>query len=200
MQFRKAPLEGGYLIELRKRDDEKEFAQRVLRLVSFKSTIADRNEGRSARSALSATAGGGSKGSAGSQGRVLAGHRQSARGLHDLPIWFGAEMNEDNRLMMYVPRGFRHGFNALTDNVETSYLNSAFYAPEGERGLRRNDSAVRIEWLQQPQEMSNKDRKARSQPRVSRHRVDAGGFYELRAGASEAMCRLNIRGTSRSCL
>ncbi len=61
--------------------------------------------------------------------------------------------------MMYVPRGFGHGFIALTDNVETLYLNSAFYAPEAERGLRWNDPAVRIEWPQQPQEMSNKDRK-----------------------------------------
>ena len=73
--------------------------------------------------------------------------------------WFGAELNEDNRLMMYVPRGFGHGFIALTDNVETLYLNSAIYAPETERGLRWNDPAVRIEWPLQPGKMSNKDRK-----------------------------------------
>ena len=71
--------------------------------------------------------------------------------------WFGAELNEENQLMMYVPRGFGHGFITLTDNVETLY--SAFYAPEAERGLRWNDPAVRIEWPLQPEEMSNKDRK-----------------------------------------
>jgi dTDP-4-dehydrorhamnose 3,5-epimerase-like enzyme len=57
--------------------------------------------------------------------------------------WFGAELNEDNRLTMYVPRGLGHGFIALTDNVETLYLNSAFYAPEAERGLRWNDHPLR---------------------------------------------------------
>ena len=56
--------------------------------------------------------------------------------------WFGAELNEDNRLMMYVPRGFGHGFVTLTPNVEAFYLDSAFYAPGEERGLRWNDPAI----------------------------------------------------------
>ena len=43
--------------------------------------------------------------------------------------WFGAELNEDNRLMMYVPRGFAHGLITLIDNVEALYLVSDFYAP-----------------------------------------------------------------------
>ena len=43
---------------------------------------------------------------------------------------FGAELNENNRLMMYVPRGFGHGFVTLSDHVEALYLDSAFYSPE----------------------------------------------------------------------
>ena len=41
--------------------------------------------------------------------------------------------------MMYVPRGFGHGFVTLTDDVEALYLVSAFYAPGEERGVRWDD-------------------------------------------------------------
>jgi dTDP-4-dehydrorhamnose 3,5-epimerase len=98
--------------------------------------------------------------------------------------WFGAELNEDNRRIMYVPRGFSHGFVTLTDNVEAIYLNSAFYAPEAERGLRWNDPAVRIEWPLKPLEMSDKDR---NWPELNPefHGVEAmRGFYEVAAGGS----------------
>jgi dTDP-4-dehydrorhamnose 3,5-epimerase len=73
--------------------------------------------------------------------------------------WFGAELTEDNRSMMYVPRGFGHGFITLTDNVEALYLDSAFYSPEAERGLRWNDPAIGIDWPAEPREMSDKDSK-----------------------------------------
>ncbi|MBV9286408.1 MAG: dTDP-4-dehydrorhamnose 3,5-epimerase [Hyphomicrobiales bacterium] len=72
--------------------------------------------------------------------------------------WFGAELNEDNRLMMYAPRGFAHGFVTLSDNVEALYLVSAPYAPAAERGLRWNDPAIGIDWPASPCEMSEKDR------------------------------------------
>ena len=72
--------------------------------------------------------------------------------------WFGAELNEDNRLMMYVPRGFAHAFITLTDNVEALYMVSDFYAPQCERGLRWNDPAIAIKWPIQPVEISEKDK------------------------------------------
>ena len=72
--------------------------------------------------------------------------------------WFGAELNKDNRLMMYAPRGFAHGFVSLSDNVEAIYLVSALYTPSAERGLRWNDPAIGIDWPMAPREMSEKDR------------------------------------------
>jgi dTDP-4-dehydrorhamnose 3,5-epimerase len=72
--------------------------------------------------------------------------------------WYGAELNEHNRLMMYVPRGFAHAILALTDDVESFYLVSAFYAPEHERGIRYNDPKFQIEWPIEPVEISPKDR------------------------------------------
>lgn len=50
--------------------------------------------------------------------------------------WFATELTAKNRLMMYVPKGFAHGFITLEDNTEAIYLVSAFYAPGAERSLR----------------------------------------------------------------
>ena len=71
--------------------------------------------------------------------------------------WFGAELNEDNRLMMYVPKGFAHGLITLRDDTEALYLVSDFYAPEQERGLRWNDPRFAIAWPAPFAEISPKD-------------------------------------------
>ncbi len=73
--------------------------------------------------------------------------------------WFGAELNAENRLMMYVPRGFAHAILTLSDDAEAIYLVSSFYGPEQERGVRWNDPAIGIEWPRQPIEISDKDAK-----------------------------------------
>jgi dTDP-4-dehydrorhamnose 3,5-epimerase len=72
--------------------------------------------------------------------------------------WFGAELSAENRTMMYVPRGFAHGFVTLTENTEALYLVSTFYAPDAERGVRFNDPKHGIEWPIAPVEISDKDR------------------------------------------
>jgi dTDP-4-dehydrorhamnose 3,5-epimerase len=60
--------------------------------------------------------------------------------------WFGVELNDANGLSLYVPRGFAHGFQALTDAAEVTYPTSCPYAPEYERGVRFDDPAVGIGW------------------------------------------------------
>lgn len=71
--------------------------------------------------------------------------------------WFAAELNDENRLMMYVPRGFAHAILTLRENTEALYLVSDFYSPENERGLRWNDRHFKIEWPIEPSEISPKD-------------------------------------------
>ena len=71
--------------------------------------------------------------------------------------WFGAEINAENRLMMYVPRGFAHAILTLHDDTEAMYLVSDFYAPGQERGVRWNDPRFGIEWPIQPSDISDKD-------------------------------------------
>jgi len=72
--------------------------------------------------------------------------------------WFGAELSAENRRMMYVPKGFAHGFITLEPDTEAFYLVDEFYAPELERGLRWNDPAIGIEWPAEPRVISEKDR------------------------------------------
>jgi dTDP-4-dehydrorhamnose 3,5-epimerase len=71
--------------------------------------------------------------------------------------WFGVELNEQNRVMMYVPRGFAHAILTLTDDTEAFYLVSDFYAPDRERGLRWNDPHFNIKWPIEPRDISPKD-------------------------------------------
>lgn len=70
---------------------------------------------------------------------------------------FGAELSAENRVMMYVPRGFAHAVLTLVDDTEAIYLDSAFYGPKDERGVRWNDPEFGIKWPMQPTEVSPKD-------------------------------------------
>jgi dTDP-4-dehydrorhamnose 3,5-epimerase len=56
------------------------------------------------------------------------------------------ELNDSNRRQLYVPPGFAHGFQTLTDAVEVSYLVSMPYTPAAERGLRYIDAELGIHW------------------------------------------------------
>jgi len=60
--------------------------------------------------------------------------------------WHGVTLSKDNMRMVYIPEGFAHGFQTLTDNAELIYHHSAFYSPEYEHGLRCDDPALAIKW------------------------------------------------------
>ena len=72
--------------------------------------------------------------------------------------WQGFELTPDNRRRLYVPEGFAHGFQTLTDDTETAYLISAFYAPEAASGVRHDDPAFAIDWPLPVTVISEKDR------------------------------------------
>jgi dTDP-4-dehydrorhamnose 3,5-epimerase len=71
--------------------------------------------------------------------------------------WFGAVLSEENARIMYVPRGFAHGFQALSDGATVFYMVSAFYAPEFEGGLRFDDPRLAIDWPRAVTDISDKD-------------------------------------------
>jgi dTDP-4-dehydrorhamnose 3,5-epimerase len=72
--------------------------------------------------------------------------------------WEGFELTASNRRMLYVPGGFAHGFQCLTDNCEVFYQMSEFYVPELARGLRFNDPQVNIAWPIANPVVSERDR------------------------------------------
>ena len=71
--------------------------------------------------------------------------------------WFGTELSAENKLMMYIPEGFAHGFQTLEDNSGLLYMHTAYYSPEAEDGLRYNDPQVNISWPIEISEISMRD-------------------------------------------
>jgi dTDP-4-dehydrorhamnose 3,5-epimerase len=71
---------------------------------------------------------------------------------------FGTTLSAENRQMLYVPRGFAHGFLTLEPDTEILYLVSAPYSPFHERGIRWNDPRFQINWPFEPSLVSEKDR------------------------------------------
>ncbi len=60
--------------------------------------------------------------------------------------WQGFELSAGNRRAVYIPKGFLHGFQSLTDEAEILYQISAFYAPDAAAGHRYDDPAFAIAW------------------------------------------------------
>ncbi len=72
--------------------------------------------------------------------------------------WHGEILNEHNHSMLYVPRGYAHGFQSLTNDAEIHYLVSEKYSPEHESGLVWNDPDVAIDWPLEVSIQSQRDR------------------------------------------
>lgn len=168
MKFHTTPLHGARLIELEKRGDDRGFFARVFCEREFADAglptpVVQINNSLSSKA-----------------GTLRGLHYQLApnaeikvvrciRGaLYDAILdlrpdsptygkWFGAELTAENRLMMYVPRGFAHAILTLTDDTEALYLVSSGYSPSDERGVRFDDPRFGIEWPIAPVEISAKD-------------------------------------------
>jgi len=71
--------------------------------------------------------------------------------------WQGFELSSANRNQLYIPKGFAHGFQTLSDDVEINYLISEPYSPQSSSGIRHDDPAFEIHWPQPVTEISSKD-------------------------------------------
>jgi len=71
--------------------------------------------------------------------------------------WYGVNLSDENRLMLYVPPGFGHGFCVLSDSADVTYKVTSEYDPSLEMGFAWNDPAIGIEWPVKSPTLSGRD-------------------------------------------
>lgn len=72
--------------------------------------------------------------------------------------WIGLELSAESPRMLYIPKGFAHGYQTLTDDAEVLYFISSQYAPDHQGGIRWDDPALAIDWpLGRPAVISERD-------------------------------------------
>ncbi len=170
MKFNKTKLNDSFVIDLDKREDERGFFARLFCINEFDQNQADRNIVQ-INNSLSRD-----------KGTLRGIHYQLSPksetkivrcikgSLWDVIVdlrpdsptflqWFGETLSAENRRMMFVPKGFGHGFITLVPDTEAIYFVTEYYSPEHERGLRWDDPKIGIEWPIEPVIISEKDRK-----------------------------------------
>lgn len=169
MIFTPTPLAGAYLIDLEKKGDDRGFFARAFCEIEFSkeglvgrfcqvnnSLSAEKGTLRGMHYQLPPRA----------ETKIVRCIRGSLFDMildlrKDSPTFghsFGAELSAENRRMMYVPKGFAHGFLTLIDDTETIYFVDEFYSPEHERGIRYNDPKFELRWPATPTVISDKDK------------------------------------------
>lgn len=168
MQFTPTPLKGAFLIDLEKRSDERGFFARLFCREEFAKHGLE-TEFLQANNSLSIE-----------KGTLRGLHYQLAPmeevklvrciqgSFYDVILdlrpesktfgkYFGEVLSQENRRMMYVPRGFAHGFLTLEPNSEVLYMVSQPYSKTLERGIRWNDPNFNISWPENPKVVSERD-------------------------------------------
>ena len=72
--------------------------------------------------------------------------------------WHGEVLSADKDSSFYIPDGFAHGFQTLTDNCQLLYIHSEFYKPNAEEVLNAFDVKINIDWPRDGTVMSDRDR------------------------------------------
>ena len=155
MKFVETPLPGVLLIEPEVFGDDRGFFMETYHAERFRSAgielpFVQDNHSRSARGVLRGL----HYQEPQPQGKLV---RCTRGALFDVAVdirvgspafgkWFGTELSESNRLMMWVPPGFAHGFCALEDGSDLVYKCTAQYSKQDERVIRWNDPEIGIAW------------------------------------------------------
>jgi len=74
--------------------------------------------------------------------------------------WISAILTEENKIGLYVPPDYAHGFYVLSEEAEFYYKCTDFYSPEHERCIRWDDPDLAIDWPSEESVLSEKDRQA----------------------------------------
>lgn len=73
-------------------------------------------------------------------------------------LWVGVILSAENKLQLWIPEGFAHGFLVLSETAEFVYKTTNFYAPSYERGIMWNDQDLNINWPRTDVILSEKDK------------------------------------------
>ena len=68
------------------------------------------------------------------------------RGSPSFGKWVGLNLSAENKKMLWIPKGFAHGFVVLSDSAEFLYKTTDYWAPEHERCIIWNDPDLAIDW------------------------------------------------------
>lgn len=157
MIFTETKLSGAFIIELEKFEDDrgffalswsqKAFSERGLDSMLVESNISFNKEAGTLRGMHYQE-------SPYAQAKLV---RCTMGAIHDVIIdlrqssptfkqWISVGLSAANRLMLFVPQDFAHGFQTLADNTEVFYQMSSVYVPDSARGIRWNDPVFGIAW------------------------------------------------------
>jgi dTDP-4-dehydrorhamnose 3,5-epimerase len=79
------------------------------------------------------------------------------RGSPSFGEWFGVELSAENKLQLWVPRGFAHGFCVLSETADVVYKCTELYDAAADTSLRWDDPAIGIDWPVSEPLLSPKD-------------------------------------------
>ena len=74
--------------------------------------------------------------------------------------WIRVLLSEENKKQLFVPKGFLHGFETITENVEVQYKVDEYYNKETDRSVRFNDPEFGVIWETDNPILSDKDKNA----------------------------------------
>ena len=74
--------------------------------------------------------------------------------------WTSVRLSEENKLMLFIPKGFGHGFVTLTEDVEVLYKVDEYYSREHDRSIRFDDRVIGVDWGISDPILSEKDKAA----------------------------------------
>jgi dTDP-4-dehydrorhamnose 3,5-epimerase len=169
MIFKDTPLQGAYVVDLERREDERGFFARSWCREEFQAHDLNPRlvQCNISFNLISATLRGMHyQVEPFAEAKLI---RCTMGSIHDVIVdlrpasstfmqYFGLVLTAENRAMLFVPEGFAHGFLTLADNTEVFYQMSEFYAPGYARGFRWNDPAFGIGWPTDVKIISDRDR------------------------------------------
>ena len=156
MEYRKTEINGVYLIEPRVFTDSRGYFFEAFKKAEFEEHVGpvdfvQSNESKSSRGVLRGLHY--QKGEFAQaklvrviKGRVFDVAVDIRKSSPTFGQYVGVELSEDNKLQLFIPRGFAHGFLVLSDEAVFTYRVDNVYAPQAEAGIRWDDPTLGIQW------------------------------------------------------